>query len=249
MGLDGHRPFIYFLNNQDDTRPEPWDPVQSYEYTSRYLGGGSQGTILSPNLRYEAEIVAEWGQTYSEGITGGRDPIRAMALDVLLEYLFPVRTKPKVSVEYMYGSGDQNRRLSSTSTVGGNRADSTDNAFNAFGYRDTGIALSPLISNIHIYTAGGSFFPLEKIKLFRKMEIGTKVFFYQKARSEGPISDTRAVGDSRWLGWEWDVFCDWRLTSDLAWTTRFGAFMPGSAYDGGDKTCQQFLYTGLVFSF
>ncbi len=249
MGLDRHRPFVYFLNNQDDTRPEPFHPTQSYEYTSRYLGGGSEGTILSPNLRYQAELVAEWGQTYSEGVTAGRDHIRAMALDVLLEYLFQVRTKPKVWVEYMYGSGDQNRRASSTATIGGNRPNSTDNAFNAFGFRDTGIALAPRISNIHIYTAGASFFPLEKIELFKKMEIGTKVFFYQKARGEGPISDTRAGGAAHWLGWEWDVYCDWRLTSDLAWTTRFGAFMPGSAYDGGDKTCQQFLYTGLIFSF
>jgi len=45
------------------------------------------------------------------------------------------------------------------------------------------------------------------------------------------------------------VFCNWRLTSDLAWTIRYGAFFPGSAYDGGDKTCRQFVYTGMVLSF
>lgn len=254
MGLDHHRPFVYFLNNQDDTRPEPWDPMQSYEYTSRYLGGGSQGTLLSPNLRYQAEIVGEWGQTYSEGVAGGttgRDRIRAMALDVLLEYLFQVRTRPKVSVEYMYGSGDHNRRTSSTATIGGNRADSTDSAFNAFGFRDTGVAFSPLVSNIHIYRGGASFRPLEKLALFKKMELGSNIFFYHRAAGEGAISDTTVDpgNDARWLGWEWDVHCNWRLTSDLVWTMRYGAFIPGSAYDGGDKTCRQFFYTGIIFSF
>ena len=46
-------------------------------------------------------------------------------------------------------------------SIGGNRAGTRDRAFNAFGFRDTGIALSPRVSNIHIYSAGGSFFPFE----------------------------------------------------------------------------------------
>ncbi len=253
-GLDRHRPFIYFLNNQDDTRPDPWMATQSYEYTSRYLGGGSQGTFVLPNLRYQAEIVAEWGQTYSAGVasgTTGRDHIRAMAVDVLLEYLFQVHTKPKVSVEYMYGSGDQNRVSSSTNTVGGNRANSTDHAFNAFGFRDTGVAFAPRISNIHIYKGGASLRPLEKLELFKRMELGTNVFFYNRAASEGAISDATisAANDARWLGWELDLYCNWRLTSDLIWTVRYGTFFPGSAYDGGDKTPRQMVYTGIIFSF
>ena len=253
-GFNHHRPFVYFLNNQDDTRPDPWTATQSYEYTSRYLGGGSQGTLVSPNLRYQAEIVGEWGQTYSSGVasgTTGRDHIEAMAVDVLLEYLFPVRTRPKVSVEYIYGSGDQNRTGSSTNTVGGNRADSTDHAFNAFGFRDTGVAFAPRISNIHIYKGGASLRPLEKLAVFKRMEVGTNLFFYHRAASEGAISDATiaAANNARWLGWEWDLYCNWRLTSDLHWTIRYGAFFPGSAYDGGDKTCRQMIYTGIVFSF
>ena len=84
---------------------------------------------------------------------------------------------------------------------------------------------------------------------FRKMEVGTKVFFYHKSRSSGAISDTTATDSARWVGWEWDVFCDWRITSDLAWTMRYGFFDPGNAFDRSDDTCRQFLYTGLVWSF
>ena len=62
-------------------------------------------------------------------------------------------------------------------------------------------------------------------------------------------SDTTATEDSSCLGWEWDLFCNWRITSDLAWTLRYGAFMPSGAYDSGYDSCRQFLYTGVVLSF
>lgn len=246
-GLDQHRPFAYFLNNQDNTEPWGSDPLQSYEYTSRYVGLGSEGTLVSPNLQYLFEIVGEWGKTYSEGQTAGRDRIQAMALDVLLEYLFRTKTKPKVSVEYLFGSGDSDRRLSANSTVGGNRAGTVDHAFNAFGFRDTGLSFAPSISNLHIYSLGASFYPLESRKRFKKMEVGTRAFFYHKATAGGPISDTMATKDSRYVGWEWDVYCDWRITSDLTLTVRYGSFWPGAAFE--DRTCRQCLYTALTYSF
>ena len=248
-GLDRHRPFVYFLGNRDHTDPEPPSTTQSYGYDSRYVGLGSEGTVLSPDLRYQVEVVGEWGRTYSDGVVWGRDRISAMAIDALLEYSFRHHMQPKVKFEYIFGSGDRDRGTSATATIGGNLAGTKDHAFNAFGFRDTGIAFSPRISNIHIYNLNASFFPLEKVELFRKMEMGSQVFFYQKARRSGAISDTTAANAARWVGWEWDVYCNWRLTSDLAWTMRYGAFQPGSAFDGGDKSWRQFLYTGIVFSF
>jgi len=246
-GWDHHRPFAYFLSNQDNTDPCPDDPLQSYEYTSQYAGAGSEGTLFLPDLHYRFEVVREYGKTYSDGVTSGRDRIRATAVDGLLEYLFHGPTHPKATVGYLFASGDDDRRLSSSSTIGGNLAGTTDRAFNAFGFRDTGLAFSPLISNLHMYTVGASFFPLEAHKLFKKMEVGTKAFFYHKATDAGPISDTTATKTAQWLGWEWDIFCDWRITSDVTWTLRYGAFQPGSAFE--DKSCRQFLLTTLTFSF
>ena len=248
-GFAQHRPFLCYLRQSDHTSPTSRDPLQSYDYSSHYVGIGSTGTVLSPNLRYSAEVVGEWGRTFSENVLHGQDDICAWAVDAQLEYLSQAPTHPKVGATYTFGSGDSDRRLSATSTVGGNRAGTRDNAFNAFGFRDTGIAFSPRVSNIHTYSVGASFFPLEKLELFRKMEIGTKVFFYHKAREGGPISDTTATEDARWLGWEWDVFCDWRLTSDLAWTIRYGLFQPGAAFGAGVDSPRHILYTGVVFSF
>jgi len=249
-GLDHHRPFAYFLSNSDSTGATArrlTDPRQSFEYSSRYVGLGSRGTLVSPNLRYQAELVGEWGKTYSEGVTAGRDDICALAADVLLEYLFPGKTHPKVMLEYLYATGDDDRRASSSSTTGGNRPGTNDRAFNAFGFRDTGIAFTPKISNLHIYIVGASFFPFEDHKLFKKLEVGSKAFFYHKDKSGGPISDTTANTTEQWVGWEWDAYCNWRITSDLTWTLRYGAFRPGTAFR--DQQCRQFLFTAVTFSF
>jgi hypothetical protein len=245
-GFDHHQPFIYFLDNSDHTQPWPYDSKQSYDYSSRYLGAGSTGTILLPDLRYQTELVGEWGRTYGNGAKYGEDDICAVAYDALLEYVFQMPKHPTVGAEYIFASGDHDRELSSSATVGGNKPGTTDTAFNAFGFRDTGISFAPQISSINIYDFGGGFFPLEEHKLFEKLEIGTKVFFYQKS-SSGPISDTTASESSRWLGWEWDVYANWRITSDLTWTVRYGVFMPGDAFASDE--CRNFLYTGVTFSF
>ena len=248
-GLGQHRPYVFFLNNQDNTGSHPRDATQSYEYTSRYVGIGGSGPVIAPDLLYRAELVGEWGKTYSSGVTSGRDDVCAMALDAQLIYAPKAPTRPQIALEYLFGSGDGDRLGSPSSTVGGNLAGTRDNSFNAFGFRDTGIALSPRVSNIHIYSAEASFFPLHSVALLENLEVGTKVFFYQKAKSAGAITDASAINDAPWVGAEWDIYCNWRITSDLAYTFRWGAFVPGSAYDGGDKTCRQFLYTGMVFSF
>lgn len=246
-GLDQHRPFAYFLGNNDHSSPTPHTAGQDYDYSSRYVGVGSEGSLFVPRLRYQVEVVGEWGKTYSDGVVSGRDDIRAMAADVLLEYFFEAKTRPKLSMEYIFGSGDSDRSTSSVATVGGNREGTTDRAFNGLGFRDTGIAFAPAISNLHIYIIGASFFPLEDHKLFDKMEVGSKTYFYHKDKSGGPISDSSANTREQWVGWEWDVFCNWRVSSDLIWSIRYGAFQPGAAFDRQD--CRQFLYASLTYSF
>ncbi|MCK5114348.1 MAG: alginate export family protein [Phycisphaerae bacterium] len=247
-GFQNHRPFVYFMGNNDHSKPYTHDATQSYDYSSKYLGIGSEGTLLVKNLSYKAEVVGEWGKTYSAGSTTTQDKICAIAADVQLEYLFDARTNPRIMFEYLFGSGDSDRTQSSSSTVGGNTAGTTDYAFNAFGYRDTGISLAPRISNIHIFTLGFRFFPLEHIEMFREFELGSKVFYYQKANSGGAISDPLATRSGP-IGFEWDIYFNWRITSDLAWSTRYGVFFPGGAYSGSDDECRHFLYSGLVFSF
>ena len=246
-GLDKHEPFFYYLWQNDHTKP--WGGIlpQQYSYNSEYLGFGSTGSIpYLPHLRYEVEMVFESGKSFPEG-ANKQEKIRAMALDVLLEYLFPVKYRPRVAFRYTWGSGDSDRRLSSTSTIGGNQPGTNDEAFNAFGFRDTGVAFAPEIGNLHTFQIDFSARPLEEIKLFKKMETGTKVFFYTKDKRTGAISDTTATVHSSWVGWEWDVYLNWRITSDVSLTVRYGIFSPGDAF--ADRDHRQFFYTGITYSF
>jgi len=248
-GFDRHEPFAYYLWQRDGTTPRPRDPLQRYDYDSNYLGIGSEGSLaFLPHLRYLAELVFESGQGFPEGVRTRQEEIHAMALDVLLEYLFDVKHHPKVAFEYLWGSGDSDRRLSSSATVGGNQYRTRDEAFNAFGFRDTGLAFAPQISNLHIFQLAVSAFPLEELELFRRMEIGSKAFFYTKDKRDGAISDVTATADSSWVGWEWDVFVNWRMTSDVSLTVRYGVFQPGAAFEDNDQW-RHFLYAAVSYSF
>ena len=253
-GIRGHRVFAYYMAQNDRTSPYEPDPirasVQDYGYESQYIGVGSTGSII-PNLRYQVELVGETGRGYSrfQGPTEDPDRICGVAFDAQLEYYFTAPMRPKVWVQYLYASGDNDRFDSTTNTVGGNLAGTTDYAFNAFGYRDTGISYNPNVSNLQMWQVGGSFFPFEKHPLLKNLELGSMLFFYSKAAGGGPVSDrTISSENSRWLGWEWDIYMDWRITSDLSLTVRYGAFQPGAAYDQNDE-CRQFLYAALTYSF
>lgn len=244
-----HRPFAYFFSQEDHTTPNPLSLFQRYDYSSRYLGIGSTGTLLVPGLTYSLEAVGEWGKTFGGLATDSRDEICAWAMDAAVEYHFDVDTDPRVSLEYLFAGGDEDRFFTSSTTFGGNLTGTPDHAFNGFGYRDTGLSFAPRMSNLHICNAGFSLFPLQEIDFFRRMEVGTKVFFYFRNRSQGPISEPTATAGPRWLGWEWDVYCDWRITSDLSWTIRYGFFRPGGAFNGFADRNREFLYTGVSFSF
>ena len=250
-GLTYHRPFAYFFANNDHTQPDRsvLPTTQNYDYTTRYVGVGSSGSLLVPELTYSTELVGEWGKTFSRNQHAGQDDVCALAYDLQLEYLFDVATRPRVNFEYIFASGDGDRGLSSVMTFGGNRPGTTDHAFNAFGFRDTGVALAPRLSNLHLFRTGAKFLPFEDILYLERLELGTNVYFYAKHKSAGPISDTTAFQDDHWLGWEWDVFLNWRVTNDLSLTSRYGVFVPGEAYSKNYNDLRNFFYAGLSLSF
>lgn len=245
-GFERHVPFVYALWNDDRTDEWPKMWFQDYSYDSFYVGFGSQGE-LAHNLNYWAEGVWESGHSFSDGAFLVQDYIEAWGWDVGVEKLFDVPTKPRIVAEYMFGSGDGDRLFSPTNAAGGNRFGTKDSSFAAFGFRDTGIALAPLPSNLHIWRLGASLSPLEHIELFRDFEIGTNWFLYHKHHARGAISDPTTSRFANDVGWEMDYFINWRLASDLSWTARWGTFFPGSAYR--DRDCRHFVFTGLTWSF
>ncbi|MDX2198644.1 MAG: alginate export family protein [Phycisphaerae bacterium] len=246
-GIQNHQPFAYALWNNDRTDERPKDFLQDYGYDTYYIGIGSRGSIVH-NLNYWGEAVYEGGQSFGDGNFIRRDDVSAWALDAGIEYLFDHKTLPRVAFEYMYASGDGDRRQSPTNARGGNGRDREDNSFNAFGFRDTGLALGPTLSNLHIWKWSASFKPFPEVEIARDMELGTNWFLYHKNQRNGAISDFTADRRNGFVGWEMDYFLNWRLMSDVAWTVRWGSFFPGSAY-GETDDYRHFLFTGVTWSF
>jgi len=244
-GFEKHKPFAYAFWNKDQKTEWKPVPLQDYDYDSYYVGIGSTGELLK-NLRYGTELVYEGGNDYGHHEILQRDDIEAWAFDAALEYLCQMKTKPRFGLEYMFASGDGDRELSPTNEWGGNYH-GNDNSFSGFGYRDTGLAFAPRLSNLNAWRAGAAFKPFESVESLRQMELGTDWFLYCKNRADGAVSDFTADRQSNYLGWEMDYFINWRITSDLSWTTRFGTFFPGKAFS--DQTTRTFLLTGVTWSF
>jgi len=246
LGWEQHRPFAYALWQSDHNRETFPTPLQQFDYDSYYLGIGSEGELID-RLRYGAEFVYEGGKSYGNRRAFRRDDIHAWAFDAQLEYLFDHPTQPKASFEYLFASGDDDRYASPTNAIGGNRFDRTDRSFNAFGYRDTGLAFAPVISNLHMWRAGASFYPFAGDRRLDRLELGTNWFLYWKNHHEGAVSDPTANRRSGYLGWEMDYYANWQITNDLSWTVRGGLFFPGDSF--ADESTRPFVLTGINWSF
>ncbi len=247
LGLREHKPFFYAVWNEDEHGESPVDPLQNYDYDSHYIGFGSTGSIINPDVQYGMEWVFEGGRSFGNERFLHHDAINAWGWDLILEYYMPAPTKPRFLAEYMFASGDADRLGSPTDAIGGNRGDHEDTSFVGFGFRDTGLSFAPRLSNIHIWRAGASFFPFVKIELIKDIELGTDWFLFWKHHDSAAVSDELATLPDGYLGWEMDYFINWRLTSDLSWTARYGAFFPGRAFP--DQTSRYFFLTGLTWSF
>lgn len=245
-GWDRHEPFAFVAWQKDGTSEDPPDWLQEYNYDSTYIGMGSTGELI-PNLKYSTEWDIERGQSYGNKRFLERDEIKAWGFDHRLDYYFRHKTKPVLSAEYMFASGDANRLGSPTNAEGGNRNDHVDRSFSGFGFRDTGLSFAPRLSNIHIWRAGGSFRPLPDIEITKELEVGTDYYLYYKNKKVAAVSDDLADIQTGYLGWEMDYYANYRIFSDLSWTVRFGTFFPGSAFT--DQTTRTFLLTGITWSF
>ena len=245
LGFDRHEPFTYVLWQSDHNHDTVPHPLQGYDYDSFYVGLGSEGE-LSEHLRYSTEWVYQTGRSYGHRRFAKRDVIRAWAFHTELEYLFDDPHRTRASIEYLFASGDEDRLLSPTDAVGGNREDYTDTSFIGFGWHDTGLSLAPRLSNIHSWRGGASFFPFPKDRRLAGLEIGGDAYLFWKHHRAGAISDFTADRQSGYLGWELDFFANWKITTDLAWTARYGVFFPGKAFD--DRTTRTFLLVGVTWS-
>jgi len=241
------QPFMYYYIQEDQDYGMVRD-FQSYGYDSQYLGLGSRGRFFHRDLQYGCELVSEFGKSHAwTDDEPAPQTIQAWAFDTELRYLIPDQAKSQLSAEYIFASGDGDRTYSPTNTIGGNAPHTKDTSFNAWGYRNTGLVLAPEISNIHIIRVGAATFPLYQVAQCDKLRVGTDVFCYHKQHSDGAMSDGLSYLQEGYVGSEWDVYFDWRLTSDLSLTLRYGYFLPGDAFASDHD--RQLVFTGVTLNF
>jgi hypothetical protein len=252
-------PYVYGLIQRDyngDHDTSLNGPITTrYSYNSDYLGVGSTGPITD-HFRYGIESAVELGNTLSDSSTISgqvlvpvnqtRDYIKAYATDAKLDYVPQDQHNSRFSLEGIAASGDRDRGLTNT-TFNGNKPNTPDRAFSAFGLLNTGLAFAAPPSNLLVLRAGASTFPLRDRALFKRLQVGTDLFVFGRPDSSAPIDESTVKGPS-YLGWEPDIYANWQLESDVTIALRYGVFVPNpSAYT--DSVSRQFLYLGATFAF
>ena len=211
------------------------------KYDSQYYGAGLEGVVLG-DISYFAEFIYETGTSYITNTSAPNEEsdIAAMAVNSGINYYIPIAFNPALILQYSYGSGDKYRSSYKTSNrISGSGED--DTGFMYFGTFSGGYALKPTLSNIHIFRAGFSFAPIEKMSLSAKYD------YYMKDKKEAPINSGEATLPEAFIGQGVDVSLRWQMFYDLSMYVNYGLFLPGDAYDSstGEKT---FVMAGVNLS-
>jgi hypothetical protein len=249
--LRRHRPYVYFLA-QDDHNDQPFPPGgPEYFYESRYVGVGSTGEIVTGTWLYRVELVYEFGESIANllgPLPQPNDDIRAWAGRFYVAYM-PARAREtlglRVEAEVLLGSGDDDRGAATT-TAGGNTAGTSDRSFIAFGYVNTGLVLAPELANLISVRVTGSAFPLRGRGAFDKMRVWISGFVFAKQDDGAPVSVATLPGEG-YLGSEIDIGVDWILANDVALNLQYGIFLPGDAF--ADSDALHFFYVGISYGF
>jgi hypothetical protein len=245
LGLPQQIFYAYALIQRDYSEEIPEDVNHDYDYDSEYLGLGAQGKLKSA-FSYWAEIIRQTGQSLVYDNNEKRD-IDAWGSAVGVTYESDFYMHPSVTFEYAFGSGDKDR-TSVTNTQNGNTS-GRDKNFLYFGYIPTGYALSPRLSNLHLYRLGIRLNPLEKITLFRNFTLGIDYYRYYKDEKRGGIYDPEASEDNDNIGSEIDVNAVWQILSDLRFTIQYGHFIPGDAYSVNSNDSEDYFSISAVLMF
>ncbi len=210
------------------------------KYDSQYYGIGLEGVALQ-DVSYFAEFVYETGTSYvTDTVLANKEStIAAYAISSGINYYIPVNLHPVLTLQYAYGSGDENR-ASYTSSNRLSGAGKDDTGFMSFGTFSGGYALKPVLGNMHVFRGGFSFAPINKLS------IGAKYDYYLKDKKESAINSGDATLPKGFIGQGVDLSLRWQMFYDLSMYVNYGLFLPGDAYT--NTGAQNFVMAGLNLS-
>jgi hypothetical protein len=227
------------MSQRDHNDRHPMSEDQGFLLDTDYAGLGFEA-VWASRLRTTLEWVKESGHSAAEGIDAGTDSIDGSAVVFRAEAPISQGHSTRLFFQYLFGSGDGDR-LSPANTIGGNRPGTDDHSFVPFGFVDTGWALSPALSNLHVFRLGVAGKPLENL------ELGSSLYVFRKEHADAGISDPGATRDSSNIGQEADVFANWAIFSDLTASAVAGYFWAGSAMEPAEN--RPFFLLSLTYSF
>ena len=257
QGWDRQELYSYVLGQFDNSLSTSDAPVT---YDSTYWGIGTTGEMLFgdpgqewgvPNLRHHTEFVVQHGtnhHSFGSGSTPSVTDISAWAVDTGLDYFWTVPGRPRAGVKYARASGDNTRIGGPQPNGGTNLPTTSDETFVGFGYMNTGASFAPQFSNLEFVNLSAAIRPFDDpdSPAWQNFEIGTSSYWYWRSDADASISDARAnlQGDD-YLGFEWDLFANWRLSSDLFLLINYGVFFPheGSFSTFGDNDRSRQFFT------
>lgn len=261
-GIAGHRPYVYYLWQNDlnggqtaDLGIPPFSVPTEFKYNSGYVGAGSTGNV-GANLVYRSEFAYQYGTTLSDPldpVTISRpqvtDDISAFAGMVGFTWLARDAGDTRVDAQALVGTGSS-ERLESGTTFGGIAPGKTDHSFNSLGYINTGLALAPDPANLFCPSLGASSNLLPTIDLFSEFRVGVTGFLFMRLQNDAPISVQTRLDGSNLVGGEIDTVLDWRLSSDVNLNFRYGIFLPNSSvFFSGEGGARDFIYAGITYAF
>ncbi|MDP2895141.1 MAG: alginate export family protein [bacterium] len=187
---------------------------------------GREPLIFGVRGDYTTDIWSVWGEVaYETGDVGDQD-LDAIAFDVGGSVSFESAWSPKLKVAYTFASGDE----PSMEDFEG---------FQPLGqYRYFGHALSPTMSNVHIFNAGASVQPNDY------WTFGIDYYHYMQDEEvagivgnplltdPGIMKSTTGLDDN--LGDEVDVSATFHYTDGVKAQVLLAYFMPGDAYGADD---------------
>lgn len=255
---DDTEAYVFAMRMQDyntgtaSSVPNVTQPVD-FDYSAWYFGVGGSGALSADTLLL-GEVVYQGGDSRSDPLltvdgSQTRESIRAFAARAQLDHFLRDTRDTRFSAELLLASGDSDRR-STTDTVGGNAPGTDDTAFNSLGFANTGLAFSPSLSNLWSTRMGVSTFPFRTAEGggsgdLDQFQIAADLFIFNKFNRLGPVDEPS--DSTMYLGTEFDLSANYRVTSDLAIGLRWGIFFPGSALE--DDKARNFVLATLTLSF
>ena len=235
-------PYIFLVIQRDRNRESPNDFNQDYTYDSEYFGSGARGSVILDNLSYQIEYIHESGRSFaSNAPTQLPNEVDANAVTGILEYLVDTPLSPRLFGQYIYASGDK-ERSQVNATSNGHFGTTKDQGFLPFGYANTGFVFAPLASNLEVFSGGLAITPINKREEARVLEVGGVYYRFRKHRRGAfdNASGTTAISGVSYLtanaydidlGYEVDLYANWKIMSDLTLSVQAGRFKPGDGFN------------------